>query len=720
MRAVLVVLAISISSSADEKTARHLKRGEEYLEEGKRQKAIIEFLNVLQLDEYDPIATERLAVTFYDTGQFGRAFRYLQRAAELEPDDTEMRVKLATVYLYSGQSQEARVEAGAVLETEPGNLDALAIFADTAVTPGEIDRVMARLDNARHEHEGRARYHLARGVLHSRKQESDEAEAAFREAARREPDSPDAHVALGTFYLMTGELEKAESEFDLAADVAPTHSVARLGVVDFYRLVGRTEEANDKLDRLVEEAPDFLAAWQRIAAYSFADEDLKRCEKALNHLLANNPKNPEALQIMANVHRLRGEYKEATERFREAIAVIQNIVQRRPEMTSAQLRLAQMHIRLGENKQARTKLQTIRELEPNSSAAALLLAELDIRSGRYPDAIPILEDFARRQPSSTVFELLGLGYSGEERHEEATAAFRSFAEAAPDNGRAHFLLGRSLVAEGKEREARTPLAESLRLDPTYVEPLSLLATVDAQWGRVGRAVDRVQRQMKAVDPTGGHYFLLARLYIASKELDRAETALFEAVKLQPDLYAAYARLTAMFVASNRADEALVSLQRRLENDPENIPILMLKGMVQQLSNQVGAARDTYETLLGVRPRFAPAANNLAYIYQEEEGMLERAFELAEIARTEAPDNPDIADTLGWILYKRGDYERALELILEAAVARPGSGEILYHLGLAHYRQREFQESGEAFNKAIELDPDSPLAEEANAILLEIK
>ena len=51
MRGLLVVLAISISSSAnstDEKKARHLKRGEEYLAEGKPQEAIIEFLNVVR------------------------------------------------------------------------------------------------------------------------------------------------------------------------------------------------------------------------------------------------------------------------------------------------------------------------------------------------------------------------------------------------------------------------------------------------------------------------------------------------------------------------------------------------------------------------------------------------------------------------------------------------------------------------------------------------
>ncbi len=723
MRGLLVALVIAISSSAcstEAKKARHLKRGEEYLAEGKQREAIIEFLNVIQLDENDRVATQRLAVTLYETGQLGPAFRYLQRAAEFDPDDTDIRVKLATIYLYSGQREQAREEAGAVLENESGNLDALTIFADSAATPGEIDGAMLRLDGARDEHEGRARYHLARGMLHIKKQEIEEAEAAFQEAARREPDSPDAHLGLGNFYLLTRDLEKAESEFDQAAELAPTRSEAQIRVVDFYRLLGRTEEANEKLDRLVEDAPDFLPAWQRIASYSFGDEDFDRCEKALNHLLESNPKNPEALQLMANVHRLRGENEEATERFREAIAVLQDIVQRRPGVASAQLRLAQMHIRLGETEQARTALQTIRELAPNSAAATILLAELNVRTGRYGDALPTLEDLARTQPSLAVFDLLGQAYTGEQRYQEATAAFRAFAEAAPRNRRAHFLFGRSLVAEGKVEEGKTHFRESLRLDPAYVEPLNMLATLEAQQGRLGRALDTVQRQIEQIAPTGGHYFSLGQLYLASNQLNHAETALLKAIELQPDLNAAYGQLTAIFVADNRADEALISLQRGLERDPDNLSIMMLKGSVQHVTNNLGAAQDTYEELLGVSPRFAPAANNLAYIYQEQEGMLEKALELAEVARAEAQDNPDIADTLGWILYKRGSYERALGLLAEAAAGRPDNAEILYHLGFAHYRQGEFQECAEAFNKAMELDPASPLAEEAGTILLELR
>ena len=361
---------------------------------------------------------------------------------------------------------------------------------------------------------------------------------------------------------------------------------------------------------------------------------------------------------MAEVHRLRGENTEAIERFREAMAAVRDIVPRRPEMTSARVKLAAMNIRLGETELARTALETMLDKAPHTPAAIVLLAELDIREGHYPDAIQALAELAHRPPLLAVFDLLGQAYAGERRYEEATATFRSFAEAAPENRRAHYLLRTSLAAEGKGREA--------------------------------------------------------------KQLGRAETALYEAVELQPDLNAAYAQLAGLLVTSDRADEAIATIERSLEENPDNVSIMMLKGMVQQVSDQVDAAQDTYEKVLDLHPRMAPAANNLAYIYRDQEGMLDRALELAEIARAEAPDSPDIADTLGWVAYKRGDYERALGLIKEAAISRPDNAEILYHLGLAHYRQQEFRECVEAFNMAIELDPDSPLAEHARTILLELE
>ena len=52
------------------------------------------------------------------------------------------------------------------------------------------------------------------------------------------------------------------------------------------------------------------------------------------------------------------------------------------------------------------------------------------------------------------------------------------------------------------------------------------------------------------------------------------------------------------------------------------------------------------------------------------------------AKEAAPDEPQISDTLGWILYNRGVYQRALALLKESAAKLPESPEVQYHLGMA--------------------------------------
>jgi len=721
-RAVLVLLIASMASSAcskESKIARYLERGDEYLKEGKTREAIIEFLNVIQLDESNREATARLATTLYDTGQFGPAFQYLQRAVEFNPDDLQGRVRLATLYLYGGRVEEAREEASYAVEKDPKDLDALAIFASTATTEGEVDGAMRRLENTRSDHAGKAKFHLTMGSLQLRKRDVAAAETSFQEAARVEPDSADAHLALGTFYLAKREPARAKEEFDLAAEKAPVRSGMQIRVVDFYRLLGQPDEGDRRLDEIVKEAPDFYPAWRRIAQYAFSDRDYDRTQDALNHLLEASDKDPETIRMMGEVHLAKGETGEAQAKFREAITIFQDYARRRPEQPSIQFRLAQLHVRVGEVEQAKSRLATVLELAPNSPPAVLLLSELQTNSGEAAKAIAPLEDLVRRQPSALAFELLGKAYIQEKKYAQATGAFAKFIELAPKEARAHHLRGASLAAEGKIPESVQELETALEINPTYVDPLALLASMYAQQQRLGTALKRVQDQIAKIDAKGQHQFLLGQLYSASSQMDFAEAAYRKAVELDPNLNAAYAQLAQIYVRTNRTDEALAQLEKGLEHNPKNVPVMMLKGMLQHQKGAIEDAQLTYEGLLGINPSFAPAANNLAYILQEK-GDLERALQLAEIARKEAPDNPDIADTLGWILYHRGTLDRALGLLKEAAAGRPQNAEILFHLGLAHHKLGQFEDTARVLKQAIALAPDSSYAVQAKTILDELR
>lgn len=64
------------------------------------------------------------------------------------------------------------------------------------------------------------------------------------------------------------------------------------------------------------------------------------------------------------------------------------------------------------------------------------------------------------------------------------------------------------------------------------------------------------------------------------------------------------------------------------------------------------AQAHYEAVLKLNPRFAPAANNLAWILVEHGGNLDVALSHAQMAREQQPNDSYIADTLGWIYYKK--------------------------------------------------------------------
>jgi uncharacterized protein HemY len=83
----------------------------------------------------------------------------------------------------------------------------------------------------------------------------------------------------------------------------------------------------------------------------------------------------------------------------------------------------------------------------------------------------------------------------------------------------------------------------------------------------------------------------------------------------------------------------------------------------------------------MNPRLVVAANNLAWIYSEHGGDPEKALQLAQTAKQEAPEDPRVSDTLGWILYKRGVYQRALALLKDSASKLPDNPQVQYHLGM---------------------------------------
>jgi Flp pilus assembly protein TadD len=71
-----------------------------------------------------------------------------------------------------------------------------------------------------------------------------------------------------------------------------------------------------------------------------------------------------------------------------------------------------------------------------------------------------------------------------------------------------------------------------------------------------------------------------------------------------------------------------------------------------------------------------------------------------MARRAAPDDPRVADTLGWILYRRGLHHRALDLLKESASKLPDNPQVQYHLGMTYAKLGDSRSARDSLTAAV--------------------
>ena len=129
---------LTVGCSKASKKARHLQRAEVQFEAGDFDRAEIEYLHVLRLDRTNQVALRQLGFMAFEQGRVIRAYALLNDARRADPDNLEVRIKLATMQLAGGQGLEARDEAIWLLTQEPTNEAALMLLVDSSVSTNHL------------------------------------------------------------------------------------------------------------------------------------------------------------------------------------------------------------------------------------------------------------------------------------------------------------------------------------------------------------------------------------------------------------------------------------------------------------------------------------------------------------------------------------------------------------------------------------------------------
>jgi predicted Zn-dependent protease len=111
-------------------------------------------------------------------------------------------------------------------------------------------------------------------------------------------------------------------------------------------------------------------------------------------------------------------------------------------------------------------------------------------------------------------------------------------------------------------------------------------------------------------------------------------------------------------------------------------------------------------------------NNLAWLYDQKGDA--KAVELAEKALANAPNTPEVMDTAGWILTRRGHPQRGLKLLEQANKAAPKQGDIAYHYAFALHKAGKSQEAARLLERMLEAKIEFSEVENARKLLKQIR
>jgi len=182
---------------------------------------------------------------------------------------------------------------------------------------------------------------------------------------------------------------------------------------------------------------------------------------------------------------------------------------------------------------------------------------------------------------------------------------------------------------------------------------------------------------------------------------------------------AHLDLASLYVREKAYDQAIALYEDLLKRNPKLVPGYTSAGMIYDAKGERQKANEYYQKALKIDPKFVPALNNLAWNYAEHGGNLSTALAHAKTAQAAEPNNPEVADTLGWIYFRTQDYMKAVDLLKESTEKIPDNPVVRYHLGMACYKKGDLPCAKEALQQALRLSRDFPEAAEAKQTLGEI-
>ena len=625
-----------------------------------------------------------------DAETFQAAIAAFQKVDELEHGHVGARVEIARLYgQWDGHQQQAAESFRSAIALAKQSDDEVAIAYAAGKMLGYSTRTNAlplRIEALRelvHASPDRVlRWdELAQAVEEAEGPEA--ADAVYAELLELQPELPAAHVAYSV------HLTRRDRELDAIAHI----------------------------DRAIASGIDSPILWEQLVRLELAKRRISDARETLEEMKDRYEDSPATARAEARIALREG-------RNERAVEVLESVEgDRNPE--TERLR-AFAELARGNLPAALASIERAVALPPRGDVASLrLMAEIQGQSRDWTAVLRTLALLEDLDHPLTPQELLLQGQAHYELG-DPEAGYESLVAALstptpPPAAGAEFARREG---EARPAETRAYLEKVLNIAPGSFPVLEAISLLDLREGRLGDALARLDKLVESQLAGPNVLLLRAQLLRGAGQLDRAEADALRAFEADPSLEQAVGVLFSIY-----RDQGKIAEARRSFEEADSVGVLhsgarALLARLYLAEGQLDKALETYEKVLEEAPDLIAPKADVAYLLALRGDDLERALAYAEEAQRARPEDPAVADTVGFVYYNMQRYDAAVQQFLyslKLAEAMGGSiPTVNYHLGLALRALGRSEDALNAFEKALSLDPKFAEAEDARQQIEAVK
>ncbi len=493
------------------------------------------------------------------------------------------------------------------------------------------------------------------------------------------------HVRAGSpsaysYYLHAKQLEhlrrysEAAQAYEKALQFEKGSAVIRSDYSQVLLLLDRVDDALQQAAYATRLEPNWARGYYQLGRIQFSIDRFENAIASFDKAIVCNPDFIEA-------YRRKGEVLYITGKLEELAEMYLDWTRRRPDDRMAWYYLVRLY-RFERNLPAlENALLKLLEFEPDNTEALHELVVWYERTRRYEDAARQLERLDKRHPDNPAILIqIGANYAKAGKIDKAQELFERARRLDGFSGKLHLQISLAWYEAKQYDRTEKSLMEHYRLGDRALAAF-MMGTISQDRKQFDAAL-KWYEDVTTIEPDTERgleaLLAMARIHHQQGRDDLALRKLRTAERLFRDSPRYWIGASDWHREAGQPEQAITELERGMDIVQDPLMLEYTKAALLERLGQVDRSLEMMEDIIARHPDHANALNFVGYVLANSNRNLDKAERYIRKAIRLAPDEGYIIDSLGWVLYRKGQTDKALKWLSLARLLYPEEAEILYH------------------------------------------